>query len=117
MGEVVRFLEQLPSNWEEIRHQIAGMQDIREIVAAKKRAKALGEVIAAERETNEDAFGLAICALDLMARAGEVIEDMQSKGELATQNSGRPKKASQRATLMDFLGAGARDKASRSARP
>ena len=71
MGEVVRFLEQLPSNWEEIRQQIAGMEDIREIVAAERRVKALGEVIAAERETNEDAFGLAICALDLMARAGE----------------------------------------------
>ena len=46
----------------------------------------------AEHETNEDAFGLAICALDLMARAGEVIENMQTRGELATQKDGRPDK-------------------------
>lgn len=31
------------------------------------------------RETNEDAFGLAVCALDLMAQAGVVIEDMLVK--------------------------------------
>jgi hypothetical protein len=54
-------------------------------------------------ETNEVAFGLAVCALDLMARAGEVIEDMQVKGELRTQKDGRPSKASQVATLTDLL--------------
>ena len=45
MGNMVPFLEQLPSDWEAIRQQIAQMDDIREIVAAEGRAKALPKII------------------------------------------------------------------------
>ena len=65
------------------------------------------------KETKEaKAAGLAVCALDLMARAGEVIEDMQAKGELIA-STGRPKKSSQAASITDLLGSGAKDKSSR----
>lgn len=83
--ELIPWLQQLPSDWTAIRQEIAQLEDIRTIVAAERRVKALAEIIQAESKSNADAFGLAVCALDLMARAGEVIEDMQVRGELATR--------------------------------
>ena len=47
-----------------------------------------------------------------MARAGEVIEEMQGKGELATQGGDR-KSNSHVASLKDLLGDGAHNRASR----
>ena len=47
-----------------------------------------------------------------MARAGEVIEDMQAKGELATNRDGRPR-CNKLLHLDELLGDGARMRASR----
>jgi phage N-6-adenine-methyltransferase len=99
--QLIPFLQQLPSDWSAVRKEIAEMEDIRAIVAAEKRVKALAEIIQAETKSNADAFGLAVCALDLMARAGEVIEDMQAKGELAKR--GRPKKTDNLSVLSEIL--------------
>ena len=86
-NELANILKGLPSNWTAVRREIAEMEDIREIMATERRVKALVDFIAAETRSNADAFGMAMCALDLMARAGEVIEDMQAQGGIATEEA------------------------------
>lgn len=91
--------------------QISDIQDIRKAIAlsdayltiAKKTFKdtrGIGEV----KEDNERAFNIGIKAGELRLRAesrlGEVIQEMQSRGELATK--GQPKKSSTVATLSDY---------------
>ena len=110
--ELANILKGLPSNWSAVRREIAEMEDIRQIVALERRVKALADIISAETQSNADAYGLAVCALDLMARAGEVIEDMQVRGELQAK-AGRPRREDNCSTLEQLLGNDAQHRSSR----
>lgn len=92
MSDLPAVREQATSlSFADMRHELAQMETIQEVKEWQDRAKALRVYAGKRRDRQAQANELTKAIVWSMREMGRILAEMHARGELATQESGRPK--------------------------